>query len=56
MRTIKVKEGKSKYKLLSDEGAFIGELLITFNPSKKTCYVDVLRKAATIDTLSLGRG
>ncbi len=56
MRTIKVKEGRSKYNLQSDEGIFIGELVINFNPSKKICHVDIEKRASDIVDLSIGRG
>lgn len=56
VRTIKVKEGRSKYKLQSDEGTFIGELVITFNTSKQICHVDIEKRASDIEALSIGRG
>ena len=35
MRTIKVKEGKSKYKLKADDGTYIGEIMILYDPETR---------------------
>jgi len=55
MRTIKVKDGRSKYKLQSDEGVFIGELVIDFNLSQKICHININKKASAIEALSIER-
>ena len=44
MRQIKVKPGPSKYTLKGEDGVYIGELLIDYDPSGKACLVDISKR------------
>jgi len=48
MRTISVKEGSSKYKLKSDSGSYLGELIITYDASEQTCHIKIEKMASAI--------
>ena len=54
MRQISVKEGSSKYKLKGDDGTLIGELIINYNSQTKACLIDVAKRGATIESLTIG--
>ena len=55
MRQIDVKPGKSKYRLRSDKGVFIGELVIAFDPARKTCAIEIEKIASDMESLSIDR-
>jgi len=57
MRGIKVKSGASKYALRGEDGVYIGELLIDYDPSGKACRVDISERGEEM-TVSIhsGRG
>jgi|TARA_R100001530_G_scaffold64123_1_gene46100 hypothetical protein len=59
MRTIKVKEGKSKYKLKADDGTYIGEIMILYDPETRKgtgngrCGINMGTSGATIDVFEI---
>ena len=56
MRTIKVKEKKSKYRLKADDGTYIGELLIQYDSLGQKCNIWIAKKGQSMTSLTIGRG
>ena len=56
MRTVKVKEEKSKYRLKADDGTYIGELLIQYDSRGQKCNIWIAKKGQSMTSLTIGRG
>ena len=54
-KQIKVKPGLNEYTLKGDDGTFIGELVIHYDRTAKTCLMEISKRGATMTSLSIER-